>query len=274
MEQFHRAHVVGLDEGAAAEVWKDLINLWQQQTPDGFYRGRRLVIDLNNAEGRSQMLVLANLLAARVTEHIAENTFMALGAAGLLEHQRLLAGSASDRERALDILRTTYRALADKERKVEAIYANQARLAAEWDGDLHNVYLAAEGDDEKLIKMLHGFAHLRQRAFWLAREMKVSGVWPKVGTEATAYYDVHIRRILVRLGLTQLGETDDWLASRHECQELVDSLFHGDVIPFYLHGSRLCIHDDHTICESACPVKAQCSFWQQMTNNTASYSAD
>lgn len=274
MERLQSLGATGADERGTAEIWKALVELWRPGTPDGYYRGRRLVIDLNNAEGRAQMLVLANLLAARVAEHVAESTFMALGAAGLLDRDRLLAGSAADRERALEILRDTYRALTDKARKIEAIYANQARLANEFDGDLHNVYLAAAGDDEKLLKMLHGFAHLRQRAFWLAREMKVSGVWPDLGTRVTAYYDVHIRRSLVRLGFSRLGETDDWLASRHECQKIVDNLFGGDVIPFYLHGSRLCFHNDRTICESSCPVKQRCSFWREYPNDDPDLGVD
>lgn len=274
MERFSGVDSVGTGAAAVAEVWTELVGLWRLQTPDGFYRGRRLLIDLNNPEGRAQMLVLANLLAARVAETVAESTFLALGEAGLLDLDRLLEGSATDREKALDILRTTYRALTDKERKVEAIYRNQALLKAEWQGDLHNVYLAAEGDDEKLIETLQGFAHLRQRAFWLAREMKISGVWPRVRTHASAYYDVHIRRVLARLGFTRLGEGDDWLATRRECQEVVDGLFDGDVIPFYLHGSRLCVHDDRTICATSCPVKELCSFWQQGPNNDVYRSAD
>ena len=110
MERLQSLGATGADERGTAEIWKALVELWRPGTPDGYYRGRRLVIDLNNAEGRAQMLVLANLLAARVAEHVAESTFMALGAAGLLDRDRLLAGSAADRERALEILRDTYRA--------------------------------------------------------------------------------------------------------------------------------------------------------------------
>lgn len=247
----------------AEQLVKVLKEIWQTNTGNHVYTAPGLVIDLGNPEGRSEMLAFATLLAARTREGVAEQTFLALRAAGLLRPERLAAGDASDRQAVLTILRTEYRAVVDKESKMTALFNNQSRLKSEWAGDLHNIYLDHIGDDIGLIKALQSFSHLKRRALWLAREMKVQGVWPTLGTQATEFNDSHVRRVLDRLGFTRTDSHNSWEVARRECEQIVQDWFAGDVIPLYLHGSRLCVHDDPGVCAAQCPVRASCSFWAE-----------
>lgn len=264
-----------IDPDVVRSVREGLWQYWGSQSGDGFYRGNSLVIDLKSVEGRAQMLVLANLLGARATDSVAEETFLALGEAGLLEWERLTAGSSEDRKRALEILRTTYRAVADKQQKVEAIYRNQALLAYKWSGDLNNLYAEQKQNGALLIAELQNFGHIRQRAYWLVREMKVAGVWPDVDPTVTAYYDVHVRRTLSRFGLIRSDESfGPRAASLEECEAVVNRWFGGDVLPLYLHGSRLCIHADRNVCAGSCPVKENCSFWREEAEQSLLDSSD
>lgn len=246
---------------ARPTVAQRLLAHWGQVPQEGIYQGQGFTIDLRTTEGRAQMLVYANLLAARVRTEAADRTFAALRAAGLLDPERLARGEAADRQQALAILQVHYRGLVDKAAKVEAIYANQARLAAVWGGDLNNIYLAHAGDDAQLIAELCRFAHLKRRALWLTRELKAHGVWPNAGPGATAYYDWHVRRPLRRLGFIAVDDAAPWWEAADACERAVSAWFGGEVLPLYLHGRTLCAHNDRSLCGEACPVKEHCSFW-------------
>lgn len=262
-----------VDPALATSIAQQMTEYWTGHDADGFYRGSGFVIDLKDVEGRAQMLVLANLLAAKTTEAVAERTFLQLGDAGLLRHERLAAGRPEDRALALRILQETYKAVTDKVVKVEVIYNNQARLATAWNCDLNNIYETFGGVDHQVIGELQSFAHLQRRALWLAREMKVCGVWPELGPQATGYYDGHVRRVLNRLNLAQSTEAN-WPASRKECMAIADQWFDGDLVPLYLHGSRLCIHNDRSLCGGTCPVKENCTFWGGGSEQSAGDSVD
>lgn len=244
-----------------AQLAQDLMAIWEQPLTDQMYRTPQFTIDLGTTEGRSEMLVLTALLAAKVRDGVAERSFLALRQHGLLCPARLAAGTDSDRQLTLTILRTDYRAVVDKASKMEALYANQARLNAEWGGDLHNIYRAYVGDDAGLIAALQGFSHIKRRALWLARELKVQGVWPEAGVEATGFHDSHVRRVLHRLGIVTTDSSDPWEVALTECEQAVGKWFGSDVTPLYLHGSRLCVHDDRDLCRDACPARESCSFW-------------
>lgn len=256
------------------ETAQRLVAHWRHTQGDGIYRGRGFAIDLHSTEGRAQMLVLANLLAAKVRDEVAEQTFIELSALGLLQAERLAKGSPEDRALALDVLQASYKAVTDKAAKVQAIYDNQVRLATEWQGDLNNIYAACAGDDGALLRALQSFAHLKRRAVWLIREFRAHGVWTTVGREASAYYDRHVYRVLDRLGMGESPSGDRRSPGRHEGRHVVSTLFAGDVVPLYLHGSRLCIHDDHKLCAGMCPVKENCTFWTAGAEQSAVHITD
>gem|GEM_PF-2297430 len=231
-------------------------------------------VDLAAPSGRWELLVLAVLLGARVTNRVVERTFATLRNQGLLDLERLACGGEGLRHALEEVFRTEYHALGNKAGKIEALIDNARRLVEVWDGDLHAIYLAARkrvqeepasreatatgqpgpvaaaehGVDEKmLIQSLQEFKHVKQLAFWVCRTLKAHGIWRDLGPWATGYHDRYTRLPLERLGI------------EHDSFDLRSQ---AGVMALYLQGYNLCSQDDVKVCLNECPVAAWCSFAQ------------
>lgn len=243
-------------------VAKQLKRYWDQRPGDGIYRSSDVLIDLNAPQGRSEMLVLAVLKAAKIREGVAEKAFLALRSEGLLAQERLVEADPADIERVETILREQYRAQISKRAKTEALFQNQRRLVEDWGGDLHHVYLAHRGDGSAIVTSLQQFQQIASRAVWLCREMAAAGVWKGLAPESTAYLDIHVRQPLFRLGLAKTCKGTSWENIRQECMYAIDQYFDGDLIALARHGSTLCRQEALHVCQTECTVNRACSFWQ------------
>lgn len=216
-------------------------------------------IDLSTAVGRWELLALAVLLGARVNDRIVEATFSALRGEGLLGLERLAGSDPDVRPVVREIFHTHYRALGNKEGKVDALIHNARLLVDVWHGDPHTIYLAVkdassvpEGaspvDEGALIRTLQSFKHIKQLAYWVCRTMKAHGVWRDLGEQATGYHDRYTRLPLERLGLAKeaSGETP-----------------RGNIMPLYLQGINLCAQNDVKTCMAECPVALWCPYPHQ-----------
>jgi endonuclease III len=236
----------------------------------GRYTGLRVEIDLENRQGRWELLVLGVLLAARVSEEVAEAAFDALRQEGLLVWPEVMGGSADDQARLSEVLVREYRAVIDRERKAAAIKANAALLAEQWQGDLHAIYTAlveepvAQGTSDvaaasqQLLRALRQFRQIDTRARWICRVCREAGIWPLLAEEVTVYYDRHVRLALQRLGL--LKETGLWPAIRRDMEAQVSALFGFDTASLYKLGRFLCLPSDLRLCRSKCLAYPYCAY--------------
>lgn len=219
-----------------------------------------VTVDLATAEGRWQLLILAVLRGARVRERVVEETFVALVARGLTDLRRLALGGPSTKTQLLEVFAAHYRALGHREAKVEALMANAALLQNEYGGDLHSLYLASPGEPDALIKALQRFKQVEQVAYWICRTLKVHGIWPDLGPEATQYFDRYTDLPVERLGLR--SSFDDERAGTAAMRFAARRL-QGDPVPLYLHGLILCSQNEISICRSECPLAPECRHVQK-----------
>lgn len=248
----------------------------EYHTP-GVYRGLHVTIDLTNAQGRWELVVLALLLAARVSEAVAEYAFVLLREGGLLSFGRVLAQTPVDMIRMREILEAEYRALIDRSCKISAIYSNARLLEQSYRGDLQNAYLqhthqgaACDGKSASLnlLRSLRQLHQINNRAAWICRTMAEAGLWVNLPPEATAYYDRHVRCALYRLGL--IDDTSVSGAVSNNSEVAVRELFGGDTIPLYRMGRFLCLPADPDLCTAKCAVTRFCRYWAESRtlNNT------
>lgn len=257
---------VGFLERSEREIVDRITVYWDGTTLGPMFEIGELAIDLATPEGKWELLVIALLRAARVKEETVAETFHALKTQGLLSIDCLavrVEGDDDVRSRVLDVFHRSYKALGRKEAKVEALFFNASLLVDRWDGDLNNLYEAAD-DDQALIAMLQEFRQIRRVALWIGRTLRVHGVWPDVGVEASRYVDRFVRLPIERLGLTtDPHESQGFPQIAEETAEVVASLFGGDVVPLYLHGYTLCAQNEPRVCLLECPVAAWCRYPQQ-----------
>lgn len=253
----------GLERSAAQRHWvaEQVKHQWAGCPGDGLFRSGPVLIDLNTSQGRSEMLALTVLKAARIREGVAEKAFFALRSEGLLSQKRLIAASPLDQKRVEEILRVQYRAQISKRAKMLALFQNEQRLATDWDGDLHHIYLAHPNDGPAMIADLQRFQQMSRRAVWLCREMVAAGVWQGLGPESTAYLDVHVRRALLLLGLAE-GKGETWETTRQNCMHAIERYFDGDMVALARHGAMLCQQEALHVCQTQCTVKNACAFWR------------
>jgi hypothetical protein len=252
---------------ASLEVHRDQFRLMDlAATLAAFWRGVTLgpklpvgpvTVDLSTPEGRWHLLLLAVLRGARVRDQVVEETFAALVQRDLARFDRFLRPDPQLKSQLLSIFSDSYRALGNREAKIDALFANAALLEREYGGDLNNVYLAAQGDGQALIRSLQRFKQIGRVAYWVCRTLKVHGVWSDVDPEATLYLDRTTDLPLRRLGLIGGPEEE---RSGDAALRFVDQYMAGDVIPLYLQGLVLCQQDDPGVCLAECPFASQCPF--------------
>lgn len=239
---------------------------WEKRPGDGIYRSGEVLIDLNTPQGRSELLALAVLKAAKIREGVAEKAFLALRTEGLLAQERLIGANPADMARVETILREEYRAPISKRAKTEALFHNQQWLAEHWGGDPHRIYLAHDGDGPSIVATLQQCRQLAGRALWFCREMAGAGIWNGLAPESTAYLDIHVRLPLMRLGLIEARKRTAWEGIRRECFRAIAQYFEGDLIALARHGSTLCRQEALHVCQTECTVQHACSFWSEQAN--------
>lgn len=243
-----------------AQIVKRIKAFWNGVSLSPILEVGRSTIDLSEAEGRWELLVLGFLRAARVKEEIAVATFEALKDEGLLALEQLVPEKTVQRERVNQVFEQTYRALGRREDKVDALFFNAHLLVTRWNGDLNHLYEAARHDRE-LVDSLQCFRQVKRIALWVARTLRVHGVWPEAGGEACRYYDRWVRLTVNRLNLSDTqGEERSFQGQAEETEAAVEELFGGDVLPVYLHGYSLCAQNDPQVCLTECPVASWCTF--------------
>ncbi len=211
-------------------------------------------IDLSTAEGRWELLVVAVLLGARVSDGVVQQTFARLREAGLTDPYRLAESPEHAKEALRKIFDAHYRALGSKEGKIDALIYNAKRIVECWQGDLNAIYLQAAIDDggeepvapvdeEALIRALQSFRHVKQLAFWVCRTLKAHGIWRDLSDWATGYHDRYTRLPLERLKLLKPGNLE---------------MPNVGVMPLYLQGLNLCAQNDIKTCLAECPAYLSC----------------
>lgn len=241
-----------------AQVAQQLRTAWRHGAGTSRFVAGPVSIDLATPQGRWELLVFAILAAARVQEHVVQCTWIALHEAGLLEPTRLANASRGDKMALKRILSQTYRALISKDAKADALMRGARHLLDQWGGDLNNIYHAHAGDDVALLEAIREFRQLHLGASWLCRVMQCHGQWPSVGPLATQHIDVHVRRVLLRLGM--LEPASIWSEYRNACLHLIDTHFGGETAPLYLQGRELCQAEDVKVCQTRCSVYAWCVY--------------
>jgi len=243
-------------EALAKQVREAAATIQDSTTYEGFY----VHIDLTAPQGRWELLALAVLLAARVSETVAEITFQSLKDRGLLDLWRLYQASATDIQQVHEIIALEYRAFTPRERKAEALIHNAGLLINGYDGDLDNIYrsyLAGRRetvDNRKgvglpgLSKMIAQFTQVGQRSRWLCRTMHEAGLWTQAELGDRYFIDNHVYRAALRLGL--ITAHTPWTLAKEEIDEVVARLFEGDPIYLYKLGRYFCL-----------PAKGQKECW-------------
>lgn len=246
--------------GDPGEIAEKLAAFWHGVTLGPKLSVGPVTVDLSTAEGRWHLLVLAVLRGARVRERVVEETFAALIQRDLIDFGRLVRADHATKSRLLSVLSQTYRALGNREAKVEAFIANAAILQREYAGDLHNVYLAVQGEATPLIQSLQRFKQVGRVAYWICRTLKVHGIWPDVGAEATQFLDRSTDLPLQRLGIVDKDQEE---RSGRAALRFVVQHLRGDVTPLHLQGLVLCSQGEAAVCLSECPLASRCPFPQK-----------
>ncbi len=144
-----------------------------------------------------RLLVLANLLAARISADIAVTAARELSAAGYRTPRAMAAASWQDRVDALG--RGHYRRY--DERTATMLGDGAELLMERWHGDLRRLRTDADGDVDRLRAELTSFPGIGPTgADIFLRE--VQGVWPEVAP----YEDQRMRRAADALGLPSAPE--------------------------------------------------------------------
>jgi hypothetical protein len=240
------------------------------------YTGMNVTIDLTTQQGRWELVVLALLLAARISETVAEHTFHLLRECGLLVFDRVLKQGLADVTQTQEILQTEYRALINRNRKVMAIYANAKWLKEHYQGDIQNIYdscfnvTTTQSEDaadlyeeeatsagKELTRCLRQLHQIDNRARWICRVMKEAELWPLVPVESTIYFDRHVRCVLQRQGLVSSGPLKDQL---QDAEDAIGYLFGGDTIGLYRLGKYLCQKHDPALCKEKCCLYESCGY--------------
>ncbi|MBI2915137.1 MAG: hypothetical protein HYY08_04335 [Firmicutes bacterium] len=219
-------------------------------------------VDLRSSQGRWELVALAVLQGARVTEPIAEDTFLLLRSAGLLEISRVAQAERRDSEEMLDLLKRHYRGLTSKDAKLAALVANARIVQEKWSGDIGGVLAPAAGGPERLLENLRQLKHVKGRATWIARELKRRGVWPGIPDELCAFIDSPVRLALAKLGLVRPGVVKPRDLSREECLEAVKRYFNFNTVPLLHQGRTLCSTENLAVCAARCPVSDLCAIWE------------
>ncbi len=232
----------------------------------GCYRGAQVEIDLTSAQGRWELLALAVLLAARISEFIAEKTFLGLKNSGLLDLERLAAARPADGERMLAIMCAEYRAVVDRRRKTEALMANAGRVWTKHGGDLHNIYTGLFCREDpvyssgQILAELRAFRGLDIWARWFCRGMYEADIWPVLDVSVRAFVDAHVRRALLRLGF--ITPAAKWPELPKQVETLIRLQFAGDPTGLYKLGRYFC-QATGAACPAACPLEEFCA-WRRV----------
>lgn len=247
-----------LDQGIAdSYLFKEPVPFCPEKIYDAGVEGQNLEpvaeIQLGTAQGRFELLALAVLHAARVREHIAEATFLELRRRGLLELGRIARWLPEDLAELGEVLRVHYKALADKNRKMEAIFHNARILRDSFGGELENACHPGKVAPEVTIRALQGFWQIKDKAYWICREMRRHGVWGDLDPGACHAVDIHVKLALWRLGLAGWDASHLGEVSARDCQETLRRWF-ADSLPVYLQGIRLCSRWNPRLCRKQCRV--------------------
>lgn len=249
----------------------------QEYATSGLYTGMNITIDLTTQQGRWELVVLALLLAARISESVVERTFQLLRESGLLEYERVLIQRLTDVTQTQEILQAEYRALINRNRKVMAIYSNAKWLADYYDGDIQRIYDSCYPEEDvddptmateeaaadaasELIRRLRKLQQIDSRARWISRVMLEAELWPQVPVAATVYFDRHVRCVLQRLGVIATGQLQDQL---HAAEEAIEALFNNDTIGLSRLGKYVCQKHDPVLCAQKCCLYEYCSYRQK-----------
>ncbi|HHW14146.1 MAG TPA: hypothetical protein GXX28_04330 [Firmicutes bacterium] len=261
-----------LAEPALAAAAGALRQAWRGRQEDGtrfvFRRGREEVrLELGTREDRFALLILAILAGAKVQESIAAATLKALREQGLTHPDRLAARTPPDEAAVRTVLQESYRALASKAQKADALFAAAVRVAGLYDGDPLNIHLPGQPWQETL-EALRGFAHLKSRAYWFCREMRRHGLWPDLEPQACAAVDPPVKLALWRLGY--VGRNAVFLRDipAAECLQAIERFFGGDPLPLFYQGERLCRPARPALCAEECRVAAYCKRQEQTAPRT------
>lgn len=235
---------------------------WRGRQEEGtrfiFRRGREEVrLELGVREDRFALLLLAILAGAKVQESIAAATLNDLREQGLAQPDRLAARAPADEEAVRTVLRETYRALASKAQKAEALFSAATRVAQLYDGDPLNIHLPGQ-PGQKTLEALWEFDHLKSRAYWVCREMRRHGLWPDLEPQACAAVDTPVKLALWRLGYVGKNATILGEIPAGECLQAIDQFFGGDSLPLFYQGERLCRPGRPALCAAECQVAIYC----------------
>ncbi|MGI6081586.1 MAG: hypothetical protein ACOYEP_01760 [Limnochordia bacterium] len=228
------------------------------ETP-GFYKGLHIQIDLTNPQGRWELLVLAVLLAARVSESVAETAFEALQRHGLLDLERMRLMRSQDTHQVGEILHGEYRGIVDRGKKAAALFANAQMLHDIYDGDLNRLYELGRTSAE-VVPMLQQFKQIHTRARWLCRSMHEAGLWTDLAKDEVVFLDSHVRRALSRLGLVDNNQA--WPRLKQEMYKVITDLFDGDTTCLYRLGRYVCSVIEPETCNGQCPLRDICLYAQ------------
>jgi endonuclease III len=243
--------------GATESLAERVCGLVQGLETPGLFQGLQVQIDLTNSQGRWELLVLGVLLAARVSEAVAETTCEALRQNGLLDLGRMLQMREQDMHRLGEVLGAEYRGIVDRGKKGMALYENAQRLHDVYGGDLNRLYEQSYASRE-VVQALQEFRQIHTRARWVCRCMHEAGLWTSLSRSEMLYCDAHVRRALVRLGL--VDGTKAWAVVKEEIQGVVDRVFDGDTTCLYRLGRYKCLSSE--ACNPRCSLVDLCSYMQ------------
>lgn len=242
------------------EVARRLKVFWEGVSLEPNLQVGRCDIDLTSTQGRFELLILAVLMGARVSQRVIDDTFEALKDKGLLDLEVLATATPGTRSDLEAIIQERYRALTSKAAKVDALLYNASHLQRNWRGDLNTIYDTHKGDPTQMLRALRQFRHISRMALWICRTMCAHGIWKDIDPSLTWYFDRASNLPLRRLGyVSGDGDTQRYA----DLQAVISDFFDSELLYLYLHGTVLCSLDDIDTCWSRCPVATWCSYPQQ-----------
>lgn len=226
------------------------------ETP-GFFQGLQVQIDLTNPQGRWELLALGVLLAARLSETVAETAFEALRRHGLLDLGVMLEKRPEDMRQLSEVLGVEYRGIVDRGKKASALYENAQRLHELYDDDLNTLYEQSHAS-ARVVGLLQQFKQIHNRARWVCRCMHEAGLWTDLSKGEILYCDAHVRRALARLGLVDNSQT--WAVVKEQMQSVVEEIFDGDTSSLYRLGRYMCLSSGPQPCNNECSLTDLCPY--------------
>ena len=248
----------------AAQAARLLLRFWAEQPPLPTLQRYGEPLDVDDPEGRWQLLALAVLLAAPVPREAAEATFCRLRREGLLSLDRA-AGEEPGWAEAVDaVMEAAYRGRADRRLQRQRLQAAARTLRSRWGGDLDRVWREAGGDPEQAVGLLRReLKGIDRMAAWLVREMGRLGRWPRAHRHPAAFFaDAGLREAAANLGMMPVqGAPGSRRRLESALQEVVARHFGGDSTVLSSQGRALCSARQAAVCLSRCPVSRYCRAW-------------